>query len=282
MPKARRRSIAEVANLSRRFVVEVAGLCIERDGTAILDGVDWRVRRGQNWVILGANGSGKTSLLSALAGYLMPTSGEVTVLGERFGESDWRELRKHIGLVSASLSQRIPAEETALDIVVSGKSAMIQLWGRVSRNDRALARAWLEKVECANLEIRPWRVLSQGERQRVLIARALMAKPALLILDEPCAGLDPVARETFLRFLRRLAGTPEAPTLVLVTHHVEEIVPAFSHVLLLEDGRVLASGARKRVLTTHLLSQTFGTSLRLERKSGRYQLRVLQTGDSAI
>lgn len=263
-------------------VVEVTGLTVERSGTTILDGVDWRVRQGQNWVILGANGSGKTSLLSALTGYLMPSGGEVSVLGERFGESDWRDLRKHIGLVSSSIGQKIPGEETALDTVVSGKDAMIELWGRVTRAERARARDWLEQVECAHLEKREWRALSQGERQRVLIARALMAEPALLILDEPCAGLDPVARETFLRFLRRLAVGKDAPTLVLVTHHVEEIVPAFSHVLLLKQGRVLAAGPKKRILTTSLLSKTFGSPLRMERKGGRYQLRVLRTGPSVV
>lgn len=282
MPSARRQSKQESADPSAGFVVEVAGLSVERDGTTILDDVDWRVRQGQNWVILGANGSGKTSLLKALTGYLMPSGGDVRVLGERFGESDWRELRKHIGLVSSSIGQKIPGYENALDTVVSGKDAMIELWGRVTRAERARARGWLEKVECAHLEKRPWRVLSQGERQRVLIARALMAEPALLILDEPCAGLDPVARETFLRFLLRLASGKEAPTLVLVTHHVEEIGPAFSHLLLLKDGRVLAEGPKKHVLTTPLLSNTFGSPLALEKKHGRFRLRVLRTGPSVL
>lgn len=282
MPSARRQSERKSPAHSTVFVVEVAGLSVERDGTTILNGIDWRVRRGENWVILGANGSGKTSLLSALTGYLMPSRGDVRVLGECFGESDWRELRKHIGLVSSSIGQKMPGEENALDTVVSGKNAMIELWGRVTRAERSRARAWLEKVECAHLEKRPWRALSQGERQRVLIARALMADPALLILDEPCAGLDPVARETFLRFLRRLAAGKEAPTLVLVTHHVEEIVPAFSHVLLLKNGRVLADGPKGRVLTTPLLSKTFGSSLALDNKRGRYQLRVQSTRRSVI
>jgi iron complex transport system ATP-binding protein len=203
-------------------------------------------------------------------------------LGERFGESDWRELRKHIGLVSSSIGQKIPEHEVALDTVISGKDAMIELWGRVTRAERSRARVWLEKVECTHLENRPWRALSQGERQRVLIARALMAEPALLILDEPCAGLDPVARETFLRFLGRLAAGKEAPTLVLVTHHVEEIVPAFSHVLLLKEGRVLGAGARKEILTNPLLSDTFGSSLTLESRRGRYQLRVLRTSPLVV
>ncbi|MFM7180204.1 MAG: ABC transporter ATP-binding protein [Verrucomicrobiales bacterium] len=264
------------------FVVEVNGLTVERNGTGILQGVDWRVRTRQNWVILGPNGSGKTSLLKSLTGYLMPTEGDMKVLGEHYGESDWRELRKLIGLVSSSISQKIPGEESALETVVSGKNAMIELWGRITRKDRTAAMAWLEKVECPHLADRPWRVLSQGERQRVLIARALMAGPALLILDEPCAGLDPVARETFLRFLSRLAKSKEAPTLVLVTHHVEEIGPAFSHVLLLKEGMVLAAGPRKKTLTSSLLSATFGSSLALEKKGGRYHLRVKGTSSSVV
>jgi iron complex transport system ATP-binding protein len=282
MAAAKKTTRRKSAGDSTRLVVEVADLSVERDGTTILDGVDWRVLRGQNWVILGANGSGKTSLLKSLAGYLMPSRGDVSVFGERFGESDWRELRKHIGLVSSSIGQKIPEHEVALDTVISGKDAMIELWGRVTRAERSRARGWLEKVECTRLEGRPWRALSQGERQRVLIARALMAEPALLILDEPCAGLDPVARETFLRFLGRLAAGKEAPTLVLVTHHVEEIIPAFSHVLLLKEGRVLAAGAKKQVLTTPLLSETFGATLALESKRGRYELRVLRTGPLVV
>ena len=282
MPGNQRQTSKDKAAASSGAVVEVFGLAVERGSTTILDGVDWMVRRGQHWVLLGANGSGKTSLLSALTGYLMPSRGEVRVLGECFGESDWRELRKHIGLVSSSLGRKIPGDEEALDVVVTGKDAMIELWGRVTRAERSRARDWLAKVECAHLEGRPWRALSQGERQRVLIARALMAEPALLILDEPCAGLDPVARETFLRFLRRLAAGKDAPTLVLVTHHVEEIGSAFSHVLLLKEGKVVATGPKKSVLTNAVLSKAFGAPLALDRKNGRYELRVLRTGPVVV
>ncbi len=259
-----------------RAILHVTRLGIRRDGTTLLRDIHWRVERGQHWVLLGANGSGKTSLLSALTGYLMPTSGEISVLGEQYGQSDWRELRKKIGLVSSALRQLMADDEPALDSVVSGKYAMIDLWGRVSAADRTQARRWLGQVECSYLAARPWRVLSQGERQRVLIARALMAQPKLLILDEPCAGLDPAAREQFLQFLQRLGKKPDAPTLVLVTHHVDEIIPVFSHVLLLRNGRVLAAGKKSQVLTTANLAQTFAAPVKLTRQAGHYALQVVR------
>jgi iron complex transport system ATP-binding protein len=255
-------------------VLTITALSIRRGGTKILRDVSWQVERGQHWVILGANGSGKTSLLSALTGYLMPTAGEISLLGEQYGESDWRKLRKRIGLVSSSVRQMMADAEPALETVVSGRHAMIDLWGRVTRTDRIRARQLLRQVECEYLAERPWRVLSQGERQRVLIARALMANPQLLILDEPCAGLDPAAREHFLQFLQRLGRHANSPTLVLVTHHVEEIMPVFSHVLVLKAGRVLAAGRKKAALTTESLSKAFSARVKLTVKAGRYSMRV--------
>src|ERR1041385_4582291 len=234
-------------------VLRVNGLAVIRNRVCILRDVDWRVEQGQHWVVLGANGSGKTSLLSALTGYLMPTSGDISVLNENYGRSDWRELRKHIGLVSSSVRQMMHDEEPALETIISGKYAMIDFWGSATRRDRAEGRAILKQIECAHIAERPWLVLSQGERQRVLIGRALMARPRLLILDEPCAGLDPAAREHFLQFLQRLGRRASAPSLILVTHHVEEIMSVFSHVLVLKNGRVLASGKKSRVLTTRSL-----------------------------
>ncbi len=256
-------------------VLEVRELAIERD-TAILRRVDWTVRPGEHWVVLGANGSGKTSLLSALTGYLTPSSGEVTVLGRKFGEFDWRELRKAVGLVSSSIRQRIDDGETALEIVVSGKTAMLNFWGRITAADRKRALELLRQVDGRALAERPWLFLSQGERQRVLIARALMAELRLLILDEPCAGLDPVAREQFLRFIGKLMRRKDGPTLILVTHHVEEIMPEFSHVLVIKGGRTLAAGPVAETLTSRLLSETFGARLTLSRRKGRYQLQLAE------
>jgi iron complex transport system ATP-binding protein len=253
-------------------ILSVRALRVERGGTVILHNVNWRVERGQHWAILGANGSGKTSLLSALTGYLMPTAGEISLLGQIHGRSDWRELRKQVGLVSSSIRQMMSDDEPALETVASGKYAMIHFWGRVTSAEKARARRLLRQVECEYLADRPWQVLSQGERQRVLIGRALMARPRVLILDEPCAGLDPAAREQFLRFVQRLGQTRAAPTLILVTHHVEEIMPVFSHVLLLKAGTALALGTKADTLTSKNLSCAFDTPMTVRRVKERYAL----------
>lgn len=264
-------------------VLRVDGLSILRGGETILDDISWRVERGEHWVILGANGSGKTSLLSALTAYLTPSAGTVEVLGAAYGRTDWRELRKHVGLVSSAVRQMIGDDATALEVIVSGKEATLNFWGRISADDRVRGLRLLRQVEGAALPARRWAVLSQGERQRVLIGRALMADPDLLILDEPCAGLDPLAREGFIQFLRRLGGKRGAPALVLVTHHVEEIADVFTHALLLRGGRVLASGPKEEVLTTKGLAAAFGAPMRLRRGTdGRYILGVVSQGRRII
>jgi iron complex transport system ATP-binding protein len=255
------------------LVFEVTRLRIERDAVILRD-VSWRVDAGQHWALLGANGSGKTSLLSAVTGYLTPTDGEIRIGSSTFGTSDWRDVRQVVGLVSSSLGHNIEPYQSATDVVLSGRHAQINYWGRVGRAESAQAARILTRVRALHLRDRPWRVLSQGERQRVLIGRALMAKLHILFLDEPCAGLDPVAREDFLRFLSELARQPNAPTLVLVTHHVEEIVPLFTHVLMLNGGATLASGLKARTLTSRNLSTAFQAPLTLRRHAGRYQLKV--------
>ena len=255
-------------------MLAVRGLGVTRGQSTILKDINWRVERGQHWVILGANGSGKTSLLSALTAYLTPSAGTVEVLGASYGRTDWRELRKHVGLVSSSIRQMIGDDATALEVVVSGKDATLNGWGRLSAADRVRGRRLLRRVEGGKLAERPWGVLSQGERQRVLIARALLATPRLLILDEPCAGLDPVARGRFVRFVDRLGRRRGAPALVLVTHHVEEIAPVFTHALLLRAGRVTVAGPIRGTLTTAHLARVFpGASLRLRRdRAGWFSL----------
>jgi len=263
--------------LNRKSILAVSGLTVRRGPTLILDNISWAVRPGEHWVIVGANGSGKTSLLSALTGYLTPTSGEMEVLSERYGRTDWRELRKRIGLVSSAIRQRIPDHETALETVVSGKYAMIDFWGKMTATERGRGRQILRGIECEELEERPWLFLSQGERQRLLIGRALMARPPVLILDEPCAGLDPAAREHFLQFLQRLGAGSRPPALVLVTHHVEEIMPVFSHALILKHGQVLARGPLRQALSSDTLSRAFGEPAHLRRQRGRYKLKFRRT-----
>jgi iron complex transport system ATP-binding protein len=255
-------------------ILSVNGLHVQRDGTVILRQVNWRVEPGQHWTILGANGSGKTSLLSALTGYLMPTSGGICLLGQTYGRSDWRELRKKIGLVSSAIRQLMSDDEPALKTVASGKHAMIDFWGPISRAEQAQARRRLQEVECEYLAKRCWGVLSQGERQRVLIGRALMARPRVLILDEPCAGLDPAAREHFLQFIQRLGQRRNSPTLLFVTHHVEEIMPVFSHVLMLKAGSVLAAGKKGDTLNSRNLSAAFNARIKLSGTRKRYGLQV--------
>jgi iron complex transport system ATP-binding protein len=256
-----------------RSIFEVSRLRVEREQVILRD-ISWRVGRGENWVILGANGSGKTSLLSALTGYLMPTAGEISIGNAHFGATDWREVRTAVGLVSSSLGHRIEPGQTGREVILSGRHAQINLWGRVPAAEERQAAHILRQVHAAHLATRPWSFLSQGERQRLLIGRALMARLKILFLDEPCAGLDPVAREDFLGFLQKLARRPQAPTLVLVTHHVEEIVPIFTHVLMLKGGSVLASGAKASVLTSANLAKTFGGGVKLGRTGSRYRLTI--------
>jgi iron complex transport system ATP-binding protein len=254
-------------------VFEVTNLRVEREAVILRD-LSWRVDAGQHWVVLGANGSGKTSLLSAVTGYLVPTRGEIRIGGDTFGTADWREVRQAVGLVSSSLGHNIEPGQTARDVVLSGRDAQINYWGRIGATEAAQARRILRRVRALHLQDRPWRVLSQGERQRVLIGRALMARLRILFLDEPCAGLDPVAREDFLRFISELGRQPQAPTLVLVTHHVEEIAPLFTHVLLLSGGTTLAAGPKAETLTSRNLSTAFGAPITLQRHAGRYRLKI--------
>lgn len=269
----------------RTSVLEISGLRVERGRTTILRGVDWRVGRGEHWVILGANGSGKTTLLKALTGFISPTAGEFSALGQRYGASDWRTLREKVGVVTSAFGAAIPPAEKAIETVMSGKFAQLDLWARVTRADRAAARRWLGVVGAERIAEREWLYLSQGERQRVLIARALMGRPELLILDEPCAGLDPVAREEFLEMMRglmeegakhdsaaRWRSQLHAPVLVLVTHHVEEIVEGFTHALMLREGSVVTAGRLGEVMSSRRMTETFGVAMKLIRAGGRYRL----------
>jgi iron complex transport system ATP-binding protein len=256
-------------------VVELRGIQFVRQGKPILHGIDWRVERGGHWALLGANGSGKTTLLKLITGYEWPTSGEVRVLGHRYGAVAIAEVRNHIGWVSAALQQRLPNSDVAEDVVLSGLDSSFGLYRAYTGAERERARAALAAMGAAGLAERTFGTLSQGEQQRVVIARALIAKPSLLILDEPCAGLDPVAREHFLDDLDAMVREAGAPTLILVTHHVEEIRPFIAQVLVLADGEVLAQGPVGETLIDGVLSQAFGQRVSISHSEGRYTLQVL-------
>ncbi len=263
-------------------ILQITGMTIRRGPKRLLTNVSWTIRPGEHWVILGANGSGKTSLLSTLTGYLTPSKGDIALLGNVFGESNWQELKKRIGVVSSAVRELMSPHETAIETVTSGPYGMIDFWGKATEQEVRESRRILKRLGCGELENRPWAVLSQGERQRVLIGRALMAKPELLILDEPCAGLDPAAREHFLQFVQKLLEAPDSPAIILVTHHVEEIMPGFTHTLALKGGKVLAMGEKKDILKTTVIDQLFNATTRLKCTQGRCALKVDAVGGKRV
>jgi iron complex transport system ATP-binding protein len=253
----------------KSIVLEIHQLNVRRD-IPILTNLNWKIKEGEHWVLLGQNGSGKTSLINVLNAYMSPSSGHFTVLGQQYGRTDWRDLRKSIGVVSSAVSQRIDSHQNALEIVMTGKDASINFWGDVSKHDKQKALKILKKLDCVYLANRPWKYLSLGERQRILIGRFLMAQLKILILDEPCAGLDPAARENFLDFIGQLANTNKSPTIIFVTHHVEEIIPCFTHVLLLKSGSVLVQGKKADVLTSRWLSKAFDSKINIKKRGKRF------------
>lgn len=259
-------------------LLRVQNACFIRGGRRILQDVSWEVRPGENWCVLGPNGCGKTSLINLITGYEPATDGDIQIGEDTFGNSDWREVRKRVGLVTNTLTTYIEAGEPVLHVIASGRDAKLNLWQPPPPAWRKQAASLLEAVGGEHLRKSLWGTLSQGERQKVLICRALMARFEILILDEPCAGLDPVARENFLSWMEGISTWEDAPSLVLVTHHVEEILPCFGHVLMLRAGRVHASGTKEKVLTSHNLGEIYGAKVRLKRQKERYSLAVLAQG----
>lgn len=256
-------------------VVDLAEVTVRRGTTTILGGVSWQVRDGERWVVLGRNGAGKTTLLQVVAGRMHPTSGTADLLGERLGRVDVFELRPRIGLSSAALADRIPPGETVRDVVLTAAYGVTGRWHESYEDlDDARAADLLAAFGVAHLADRRFGTLSEGERKRTQIARSLMTDPELLLLDEPAAGLDLGAREELVAALAELAGDRRSPVLVLVTHHVEEIPPGFTHVLLLRDGLVHAAGPLDATLTAENLSEAFGLPLELDRSGDRWAARA--------
>ncbi len=257
-------------------VLRLSGVSVVRGDSRLLDEVSWTVSEGERWVVLGPNGAGKTTLLQIAATLLHPTRGSAEILGERLGAVDVFELRPRIGLASAALAERLPAGERVADVVVTASYAVLGRWQeRYDALDHDRAHELLDAFGVAELGERRFGTLSEGERKRVQIARALMTDPELMLLDEPAAGLDLGGREDLVRRLGRLAADRLAPALVLVTHHVEEIPPGFTHVLMLRSGRVVTAGEIRATLTAQALADTFGVPLILQRHGQRWSARAI-------
>ncbi|TNU72995.1 ABC transporter ATP-binding protein [Miniimonas arenae] len=266
--------------MAQTLVLGLDDVTVRRDGKEILSHVTWEVLDGERWVVLGRNGAGKTTVVQLAAGRMHPTSGTVEILEETLGRVDVFELRPRIGLSSSALAERIPGDERVLDVVLTASYGMTGRWRETYDDvDEDRARSLLAVFGMADKTGRTYGTLSEGERKRTMIARALMSDPELLLLDEPAAGLDLGAREELVGALAELAAHPASPVLVLVTHHVEEIPPHFTHALLLRDGHALAAGPLEDVLTPENLEATYGMPLEITRHEDRWSARA--TGRSS-
>ncbi len=256
-------------------VLELADVSVVRSGHHLLDGVTWAVADGDRWVVLGPNGAGKTTLLQIASAQMHPSSGYAAVLGELLGAVDVFELRPRIGLTSAALAERIPRRESVRDLVVTASYAVVGRWREEYEGyDADRAATLLDRLGVGHLADRTFGTLSEGERKRVQIARALMTDPELLLLDEPAAGLDLGAREALVSTLGDIAADPTSPATVLVTHHVEEIPTGFTHALLLREGRIVAAGQVDDIVTDDSLSECFGLALTVSRNGARWSARA--------
>lgn len=250
-------------------VVRLDRISFIRENNVILHDISILIEKGQHWAIIGPNGSGKTSLISIINGYHFPSEGEAEVLGRRFGKTDLRELRLHIGEAGSEIKNMLHINDSVMEIVLSGRFATIGLYEIPSLKDKLRAKILLEFFGLSEIEGRPFNILSSGEQQKTLLARALMPGPELLVLDEPCAGLDMGAREELLDAIQKMCDAPGGPTLILVTHHIEEIIPAVTHALALRQGRMVAQGDKKDVLTGEVLTRTFDLSIEVHERYDR-------------
>ena len=256
-------------------VLRLRGVEVRRDAAVLLRNVDWTAHEDERWILIGPNGAGKTTLLQVAATTLFPTQGTVEVLGERLGEVDIFDLRPRIGLTSAAIAEQVPPDEKVIDLVLTASYAILGRWKEdYDSADVTRAVELLDALGCAHLIRRKFATLSEGERKRVQIARAMMPDPELLLLDEPAAGLDLGGREDLLRRLTTLARDPKAPMMVLVTHHVEEVPDGFTHAMLLRRGSVLAAGPIDEVFTARNLSRCFGVQLEIEHRQSRWTARA--------
>ncbi|VVB95003.1 putative branched-chain amino acid transport ATP-binding protein LivG [uncultured archaeon] len=253
-----------------KSIVNLDRISFIRNNTIILHDISLKIDRGQHWAIIGPNGSGKTSLVSIINGYHWPSEGTAEVLGKRFGSTDLRELRRHIGECSSEIMNMIHNQDSVMDIVLSGRFASIGLYETPAAGDHARAQELLEFFGLAEVSGRLFGVLSDGEKKKTIIARALMPEPELLVLDEPCAGLDLKAREGLLDAVENMCNAAGGPTLIYISHHIEEIIPAITHALVLRKGRMVARGAKKDALTGEVLSSAFDIPIELVERNGRF------------
>lgn len=264
-----------VRGLTQVEIIKLQDLSWRRNEQDILKRINWQVRPGEHWAILGLNGSGKTSLLKMLTGYEWPSTGSVQVLGHTYGACEIQEIRKSIGWVSSAIREELYPNDTALQVVISGKYASIGLWRQAEAADRERAWKILENMGYEELADKKFGSLSQGEKQKILLARALMATPQLLILDEPCFGLDIQAREQVLSSIQTMGSLANGPAILFVTHHIEEIQPVFTHILLLREGEIVAAGNKREVLTDLNVSRTFGVQATLDWQEERPWIRII-------
>jgi iron complex transport system ATP-binding protein len=269
--------VTAVADLSllAEPVARLEGVRVVRGDAVLLRDVTWQVNAGERWAVLGANGAGKTTVLQVAAGTIRPTGGRVELLGESLDDTDLDDLLPRVGWASAALADRLPPDERVLDVVLTASYATVRRGGETYDGvDEDRARNLLLQLGCRALVERRFGTLSEGERKRVQLARALMTDPELLLLDEPAAGLDLGGREALLHMLGRLAQDPQAPALVLVSHHVEEVPAGFTHALLLREGAVVAAGPIREVMRSSLVSACFGMPLLVFRRGDRYTARA--------
>ncbi|PWW31974.1 iron complex transport system ATP-binding protein [Cytobacillus oceanisediminis] len=265
-----------MSQIDSRSVICLNSISWKRNGKEILHNVSWEVEKGQHWAVLGLNGSGKTTLLKMITGYEWPNGGQVSVLGNLYGKTNIPELRRSIGWVSTSLDDKFQfrPSDTALEIILSGKFASIGLYEDITQKDLDKAIELMERFNIRHVENQTLTCLSQGEKRKAMIARALMASPKLLILDEPCNGLDIYSKEELLSSIEKMMAQPDGPTVLYVTHHIEEIVPSISHALLLKEGKVMAQGSKRTTVTEPLLAETFKIPVSLDWENGRPWIRV--------